>query len=310
MIGRPEIEAAAARVAPHVRRTPVIELDPTTLGTPAPIVLKLECLQHTGSFKPRGAFNRILSAAVPAAGVIAASGGNHGLAVAYAARKLGHRAEIFVPSIAAPVKIAGLRALDAQVEIVGANYAEAFAASVQRQQETGALVVHAYDQAEVLAGQGTTARELEEQAPHLDTVLVAVGGGGFIGGIAGWYAGRTRLIGVEPETSCALHAALAAGAPVDVEVSGIAADSLGARRVGALMFPLARDHVERVVLVSDGEIRAAQTALWRQLRIMAEPGGAAAFASLLAGRYRPAPGEKVGVLVCGANGDPGAIAAG
>jgi len=310
VIGRPEIDAAAARVAPHVRRTPVIEVDATTLGTPGPVVLKLECLQHTGSFKPRGAFNRILSATVPAAGVIAASGGNHGLAVAYAARKLGHRAEIFVPSIAAPVKIEGLRALDARVHVVGANYAEAFGASVQRQRETGALVVHAYDQEEVLVGQGTTARELEEQAPHLDTVLVAVGGGGFIGGIAAWYAGRTRLIGVEPETSCALHAAFAAGGPVDVEVSGIAADSLGARRVGALMFPLARDHVERVVLVSDGEIRAAQTALWRRLRIMAEPGGAAAVASLLAGRYRPAPGEKVGVLVCGANGDPGAIAAG
>lgn len=303
MIGRPEIDAAAARVAAYVRRTPVIEVDAATLGTPAAVVLKLECLQHTGSFKPRGAFNRILSATVPPAGVIAASGGNHGLAVAYAALELGHRAEIFVPTIAAPVKIEGLRALDADVRIVGANYAEAFAASVQRQRETGALVVHAYDQEEVLVGQGTTARELEEQAGRLDTVLVAVGGGGFIGGFAAWYGGRTRLIGVEPETSCALHDALAAGAPVDVEVSGIAADSLGARRVGAHMFPLARAHVERVVLVSDEEIRAAQAALWRRLRIIAEPGGAAAAAALLAGRYRPAAGERVGVLVCGANCD-------
>jgi threonine dehydratase len=308
VIGRPEIEAAATRIAPNVLRTPVIEADAATLATPAPVLLKLECLQHAGSFKPRGAFNRILSASVPAAGVIAASGGNHGLAVAHAARKLDHRAEIFVPSIAAPVKIEGLRALGADVRIVGANYAEAFAASVERQRETGALMVHAYDQPEVLAGQGTTAREFEEQAGRLDTVIVAVGGGGFIGGIAAWFAGRTRVVGVEPETSCALHAALAAGAPVDVEVSGIAADSLGARRVGSLMFPLARDHVERVVLVSDREIRAAQAALWRRLRIIAEPGGAAATAALLTGRYRAEPGERVGVLICGANADLTAIA--
>lgn len=308
MIGRPEIEAAATRIASHVRRTPVIEADAAALGTPAPVVLKLECLQHAGSFKPRGAFNRILSASVPATGVIAASGGNHGLAVAHAARKLGHRAEIFVPTIAAPVKIEGLRALGADVRIIGANYAEAFAASVERQRDTGALVVHAYDQPEVLAGQGTTAREFEEQAGRLDTVIVAVGGGGFIGGIAAWFGGRTRVVGVEPETSCALHAALLAGAPVDVEVSGIAADSLGARRVGMQMFPLARDHVERVVLVSDREIRAAQVALWRRLRIVAEPGGAAAAAALLAGRYRPEPDERVGVLVCGANADLTAVA--
>jgi threonine dehydratase len=272
------------------------------------VLQAFELEQHAGSFKPRGAFNRILSASVPAAGVIAASGGNHGLAVAHAARKLDHRAEIFVPSIAAPVKIEGLRALGADVRIVGANYAEAFAASVERQRETGALMVHAYDQPEVLAGQGTTAREFEEQAGRLDTVIVAVGGGGFIGGIAAWFAGRTRVVGVEPETSCALHAALAAGAPVDVEVSGIAADSLGARRVGSLMFPLARDHVERVVLVSDREIRAAQAALWRRLRIIAEPGGAAATAALLTGRYRAEPGERVGVLICGANADLTAIA--
>lgn len=307
MIGGPQIEAAALRIAPHVRRTPVIEVEAAAFGTPGPVVLKLECLQHTGSFKPRGAFNRILCATVPATGVIAASGGNHGLAVAHAARKLGHRAEIFVPSIAAPVKVEGLRALGADVRIVGTNYAEAFAASASRQRETGALVVHAYDQPEVLAGQGTTAREFEEQAGPLDTVLVAVGGGGFIGGIAAWLAGRTRVIGVEPETSCALHAALAAGSPVDVEVAGIAADSLGARRVGSLMFPVARDHVERVVLVSDAEIRTAQVALWRRLRIFAEPGGAAATAALLAGRYRPRPDERVGVLVCGANADPSMI---
>lgn len=309
MIGRPEIEAAATRIAPLVRRTPVIELDAATFGTPAPVLFKLECLQHTGSFKPRGAFNRLLSASVPAAGVIAASGGNHGLAVAHAARVLGHRAEIFVPTIATPVKIEGLRALGADVRIVGANYAEAFAASVERQRESGALVVHAYDQLEVLAGQGTTAREFEQQVGALDTVLVAVGGGGFIGGIAAWFGGRTRVVGVEPETSCALHAALSAGAPVDVEVSGIAADSLGARRVGSSMYPLARAYVERVVLVTDRWIRAAQAALWQTLRIVAEPGGAAATAALLSGGYRPSAGERIGILVCGANCAPGDVSA-
>jgi threonine dehydratase len=307
VIGRPEIEAAAARIAPHVRHTPVIEAEAAAFGTPGRIVLKLECLQHTGSFKPRGAFNRILSADVPPSGVIAASGGNHGLAVAHAARELGHRAEIFVPTIAAPIKIDRLRALGAVVNIAGTVYAEAFQASEARQRETGALVVHAYDQPEVLAGQGTTAREFEQQAPDLDTVLVAVGGGGFIGGIAAWYAGRAKIVGVEPETSCALHAALAADEPVDVNVTGIAADSLGARRVGSLMFPIARQFVDHVALVSDEQIRTAQRTLWRELRIVAEPGGAAAVAALHSGRYRPGAGERVGVLVCGANCDPRSV---
>jgi threonine dehydratase len=309
VIGRVEIEAAAARIAPHVRRTPVIEVEPGAFGSAGSIVLKLECLQHTGSFKPRGAFNRILSATVPASGVIAASGGNHGLAVAYAARKLGHRAEIFVPTIVTPVKLERLRALGAVVHVTGAVYAESLAASETRQRDTGALAVHAYDQSEVLAGQGTTARELEQQAPDLDTVLVAVGGGGFIGGIAAWYAGRVKVIGVEPEASRALDAALAAGAPVDVDVAGVAADSLGARRAGALMFPIAQRFVDRVVLVSDADIRTAQRALWRELRVVAEPGGAAALAALLSGRFRPAPGERIGVLVCGSNCDPASVAA-
>lgn len=307
MIGRPEIEAAAARIAPHVRRTPVIEAEAAAFDTLGPIVLKLECLQHTGSFKPRGAFNRILSADVPPSGVIAASGGNHGLAVAYAARELGHRAEIFVPTIAAPIKVERLRALGAVVNVVGAVYAEALEASEARQRETGALVVHAYDQPEVLAGQGTTARELEQQCPGLDTVVVAVGGGGFIGGIAAWYAGRAKVIGVEPETSRALHAALEAREPVDVDVAGIAADSLGARRVGCHMFPIAQRFVGVVALVSDAQIRAAQRALWRDFRIIAEPGGAAALAALHSGRYRPASGERVGVLVCGSNCDPASV---
>jgi len=303
-----EIARAAARIAPHVRRTPVVEVEASAFGTAGPIVLKLECVQHTGSFKPRGAFNRILCAQVPPAGVIAASGGNHGLAVAFAARKLGYRAEIFVPTIAPAIKVERLRALGAIVHVIGAVYAEAFAECEHRQRETGALMVHAYDQTEVLAGQGTTAREFEEQVPDLDTVLVAVGGGGFIGGIAAWYAGRVKVIGVEPERSRALHAALEAGAPVDVEVTGVAADSLGARRVGTFMFPIAQAFVERVVLVSDADIRAAQGALWRELRVVAEPGGAAALAALASGRYRPADGERLGVLVCGSNCDPAGIA--
>jgi len=307
VISRQEIRAAAVRIAPYVRRTPVIEVEAGRFGTPGPIVLKLECLQHAGSFKPRGAFNRILSSAVPPSGLIAASGGNHGLAVAYAARELGHRAEIFVPTIAAPVKVERLRALGAVVNVIGAVYAEALAACVARQRETGALEVHAYDQPEVIAGQGTTGREFEQQAPDLDTVLVAVGGGGLIGGIAAWYGGSVKIVGVEPETSRALHAALAAGEPVDVDVSGIAADSLGARRVGGHMFPIARRFVDQVSLVSDAEIRAAQRALWRESCVLAEPGGAAALAAVHSGRYRPTPGERVGVIVCGANCDPASV---
>lgn len=309
MIDRTAIEAAAARIAGRVRRTPVIEVEPAAFGSAGPLVLKLECLQATGSFKPRGAFTRMLSHPVPTAGVIAASGGNHGAAVAYAAHELGHQAEIFVPEIASPAKLARIRSYGAQVTVTGASYAEAFAAMERRAAETGALVVHAYDQPEVVAGQGTVGRELEAQAPELDTLLVAVGGGGLIGGIAAWYAGKgLRVVGVEPASSCALHAALAAGEPVDVAVSGIAADSLGARRVGSIMFEIARQAVDRVVLVEDAAIRAAQGALWREVRLVAEPGGATALAALTAGAYRPAEGERVGVLVCGANADPGSVA--
>lgn len=308
-IERAAIEAAAARIAPHVRRTPVIDLAAGTFsGIGFQLTLKLECLQVTASFKPRGAFNRMLSAAVPAAGVIAASGGNHGIAVAHAAKTLGHRAEIFVPEVISPAKVARLKELGAAVNVTGKVYGDALAASQRRAAESGALVLHAYDQPEILAGQGTVAREFEAQAPGLDTVLVAVGGGGLIGGMAAWYRGRTKLVAVEPHTSRALEAALGAGAPVDVDVSGVAADSLGARRIGALMFPLAQKFVERVVLVEDAEIVAAQKALWRALRIVAEPGGAAALAAVLSGRYAPAPGARVGVLVCGANCDPGSVA--
>jgi threonine dehydratase len=306
-----DIAQAAARIAPWVRRTPVVtlaarEADPTADRDAAPVVLKLECLQHAGSFKPRGAFHRLLTAEVPTSGVIAASGGNHGMAVAYAARALGHRAEIFVPEISPPIKVARLREFGATVHVVGREYVESLHASQARQRETGAAVVHAYDHFDVLAGQGTTGREFEQQVDGaLDTVLVAVGGGGFVGGIAAWFAGRVRVIGVEPATSCALAAALEAGAPVDVPVSGLAADSLGARRVGELMFPIAQRWVERVVKVDDAAIRDAQRALWRDLRVVAEPGGAAAFAALRSGAYRPASArERVGVLVCGSNCDP------
>ncbi|MGE0093161.1 MAG: threonine/serine dehydratase [Alphaproteobacteria bacterium] len=304
MVSPDDIERAAARIAPHVRETPVMALERGAFGIAAPVTLKLELLQHTGSFKPRGAFNRILSSQVPAAGVIAASGGNHGLATAFAARGLGHRAEIFVPEISSPVKIARLRDYGAIVNVGGVSYAEAFAASEKRVKETGALVVHAYDQPEVLTGQGTVGREFERQAPGLDTILVAVGGGGLIGGVAAWYQGRTKIIGVEPEAAPTLARALEAGAPVDVAVGGVAADSLGAKRVGSLMFAHARKHIERVVLVADDAIRAAQHALWESLRVAAEPGGAAAMAALLSGAYKPEAGERVGVLVCGGNVDP------
>lgn len=301
------IEAAAARIAGHLRQTPVIAPGKGVFAFDGQLWLKLESLQHTGSFKPRGAFNRLLSQQVPAAGVIAASGGNHGIAVAYAARQLGHRAEIFVPSIASPVKIQRLRDYGAEVTITGEVYADALAASQARAAASGALMVHAYDQPEVLAGQGTTGREFERQCPDLDSVLVAVGGGGFIGGIAAWYRGRSKIIAVEPQTSAALARALEAGAPVDVEVSGVAADSLGARRVGELMFPLAQRYVDQVVLVSDDDIRAAQRALWQELRVIAEPGGATALAALLSGRYQPQAGERLGVLICGGNTDPASL---
>jgi len=304
-----DIDAAAARIAARVRVTPVIALESRAFGSPAQLTLKLELMQHTGSFKPRGAFNRILSGAVPDAGVIAASGGNHGAAVAYAARQLGHVAEIFVPEPTPDVKVERLRRYGARVVLIGAAYAEAYLASRERAQETGALEVHAYDQPEVLAGQGTLARELEHQTGGLDSVLVAVGGGGLVGGVAAWFAGRVKVVAVEPERCPTLYRAVEAGAPVDVEVSGIAADSLGARRIGELMFPIAQRFVHSVVLVSDEEIRQSRRALWDSLRILAEPGGAAALAGLRSGKYQPAAGERVAVIVCGGNTDPSRFAA-
>lgn len=266
-----------------------------------PLAFKLELLQHAGSFKTRGAFTNLLTRAIPAAGVAAASGGNHGAAVAYAARRLGVKARIFVPTVSSPAKITRIRGYGADLVVTGDRYADALAASQAWTAVSGALAVHAFDQEETLLGQGTLALELGRQAPALDTLLVAVGGGGLIGGIAAWCAGRPRVIGVEPEAAPTLTRALEAGKPVDAEAGGLAADSLAPRRVGELMFPIAQAHVARVALVTDAAIRLAQDALWETLRVVAEPGGAAAFSALLSGAYRPAPEERVGVVVSGGN---------
>jgi threonine dehydratase len=310
ILGRADVEAARHRIDGYVRRTPILELEPGAFGLDAQVTLKLELTQHTGSFKPRGAFNKLLSSDVPDVGVIAASGGNFGLAVAYAARTLGHRAEIFVPSNSPKVKADGIRALGAEVAVLDGYYDEALDASRARAEESGALVLHAYDQPEIVAGQGTVAAELAEQVPEADTVLVAIGGGGLIGGIGAWYGGRTRVIGVEPETSTSMTAALAAGGPVDVTYGGYAADSLGTKRAGEIAFEIVAKHVERVVLVSGDQILEAQRRLWREVRIFAEPGGATALAALLSGAYVAEPGEHVAVVVCGANGDLEAVADG
>jgi len=302
MIGRDDIAATEKLIRPHIRRTPVIEVDGADFGlADNALHFKLELTQHSGSFKARGAFANLLMRKIPAAGVAAASGGNHGVAVAYAASRLARRAKIFLPSVASPAKVARIRQYGADLVIAGDRYADALAASETFVAQSGALAIHAFDQTETLLGQGTVGLELEQQAPALDTLLVAVGGGGLIGGIAAWYGGRIRLIGVEPEAAPTLSRALAAGRPVDAEAGGIAADSLAPRRVGELVFPIAREFVERVVLVADEAIRAAQETLWATLRIAAEPGGAAACAALLSGRYRPQPGEHVGVLVSGGN---------
>ena len=298
------IRAAERLIRRHIRRTPVIEVDGGEFGMHGVrLWLKLELLQHTGSFKPRGAFTNLLMHEVPPAGVAAASGGNHGVATAYAAQQLGKPARIFVPTVSSPTKIARIRGYGAHLIIGGDRYADALAVSEQYIAESGALSVHAYDQPETLLGQGTVGLEFEEQAPDLDTLLVAVGGGGLIGGIAAWYAGKIRIVGVEPEAAPTLWNAMRAGRPVDSAAGGIAADSLAPKRVGELMFPLAQRYVESVALVADDAIVEAQRALWQALRIAAEPGGAAAFAALLSKGYRPKAGERVGVLVCGGNTD-------
>jgi threonine dehydratase len=301
-IDRDCIAAVEKIIRPHIRRTPVIEVGGGDFGLGrGDITLKLELLQHGGSFKARGAFANLLTRKVPRAGVVAASGGNHGVAVAFVAMKLGVPAKIFVPSVASREKTDRIRGCGAELVIAGDRYAEALAASDEWVKTSGAMVVHAYDQVETVLGQGTVGLELEEQAGELDTLLVGVGGGGLIGGVAAWYGGRIKIVGVEPEAAPTLANALRAGRPVDSEAGGIAADSLAPKRVGELMFPMAQKYVERVVLVTDEAIQEAQVELWKTLRLATEPGGAAAFAALLSGRYEPAGGERVGVLVCGGN---------
>jgi threonine dehydratase len=289
-------------IRPHIRHTPVVRVDMADFGgRPRPVALKLECLQHSGSFKARGAFANLMTRSIPATGVVAASGGNHGAAVAYAAMRLGVPATIFLPSVTSPSKVERIRSYAANLIVAGDRYADALAASERYGEERGALPVYAFDQKETLLGQGTIGCEIDADLPDIDTLLVAVGGGGLIGGIAAWFRGRVRIVAVEPEGAPTLWRALAAGHPVDAETDGIAADSLAPKRVGTIMFPIAQAFVERAVLVSDDDIRAAQLALWYKTRLVSAPGGAAAFGALLSGKYQPAQHERVAVLVCGAN---------
>ena len=306
MIDRDDVVAAADRLGGRVRRTPSVVLDAAPFGTP--VALKLELLQHTGSFKARGMLNRLLAADLPAGSrVVGASGGNAGLAVAYAARELGLSAHIVVPSTAPAVKVERLRALGAAVVQQGAVYAEAYEVAIAHAERTGAEFVHAYDQAEVAAGNGTLALELVEQVGPVDTVLVAVGGGGLAAGIAAALDGRARVVGVEPERCPTLHAALAAGGPVRVDVGGLAADSLGASRLGEVCWSVARRTGMSAVLVPDEAIARARGRLWSELRVLAEYGGAAALAALLTGAYLPERGERVAAVVCGGNTDPAGV---
>ena len=305
-----DIRSAYARIKPYVRRTPVIRVAAADFGVTLDraVTLKLEFLQHSGSFKPRGAFNNLLSRSIPVAGVAAASGGNHGAAVAYAAQRLGHKATIFVPDVSSPVKIARITSYGADARVGGARYADALERCEAFVAQSGALSVHAYDAPETVAGQGSVGLEWQEDAPELDTVLVSVGGGGLIAGIAAWYGKTVKVVGVEPEGSRALHASLEAGRPVDVTVESVAADSLGARNTGQLVYDIAKANVDHVALVPDDAIVEAQRLLWDRLRVAAEPGGAAALGALISGRYKPKAGEKVGVLLCGANVDLGKLA--
>lgn len=294
-----EIEAAARRISDHVVRTPVLAC--TGFGLDRPVEIKLEQMQHTGSFKARGAFNTLLSGPVPQAGLVAASGGNHGAAVACAAQALGHTAHIFVPEMAGPSKIELIRGFGAQLTVVPGAYTNALEQAKAYESDSGAMQIHAYDAPATIVGQGTCMAEWEDQGLQADTVLIAVGGGGLIAGALAWLQGRRKVVAVEPETACALHAAQAAGQRVDVPVSGVAANALGATRIGGICFDMAQEQQVETVLVSDDAIVSAQHALWRERRQLVEPAGAAALAALRSGAYRPAPGERVAVLICGAN---------
>jgi threonine dehydratase len=297
-----EITRCEKLIRPYIRRTPVIEMDGAEIGLASgKLFLKLELLQHSGSFKARGAFANLLTRKLPAAGVVAASGGNHGAAVAYAAMTLNVPAKIFVPSVSSPAKIARIRQYGADLVIEGDRYADALSASEAWAQQSGAMPVHAFDQHETMLGQGTLGIELDEQAPDIDTLLVAVGGGGLIAGLAAWYGGRIKVVGVEPFAAPTLTRALKAGHPVDAEAGGLAADSLAPRRIGTEVFPIARAHVHGTALVADEAIRRAQEVLWHTLRIVAEPGGAAAFTGVISGAYRPQTGERVAIIISGGN---------
>lgn len=310
---RTAVRAAADLIEGRVRRTPVVEWGVRVDGRTVPVVLKLELLQHTGSFKPRGAFATVLAAPRRPDLLVTASGGNHGLAVAHVGAELGIPAQVFVPESAPAVKVAGIRALGADVVLAGNSYAEAARASHERADEPGVLHVHAYDAPTVLAGQGTVGREFDEQVRELgsalDGVLVAVGGGGLIGGIAAWFGTGTGVVAVEPHGAPTLNAALAAGHPVDVAVGGLGADALGAARIGENGFASVRAAGVRSVLVDEDAIRAARRLLWHDLKIAAEPGGATALAALLSGAHVPGDGERVGVVVCGGNADPSDLGA-
>jgi threonine dehydratase len=301
-LSRERIQATERVIRPYIRRTPILEVDGSEFGLDSiKIVLKLELFQHAGSFKARGAFTNMLTRKVPAAGVVAASGGNHGCAVAFAAMRLGKPATIFVPSVASQAKLDRIRACGAELIIAGDRYADSLEASQAWTKQSGALPIHAYEGDETLLGQGTLGLELEEQDPKLDSVIVAVGGGGLIGGVASWYQNKIKVIAVEPTEAPTLQLALKAGRPVDSPAGGIAADSLAPKQVGQQMFPIAQRFVQSSLLVTDEEILAAQKRLWEATRIVAEPGGATAFAALLSGRYKPERGERVGVIVCGGN---------
>lgn len=297
-----DVRHAAEIIRPHIRRTPTVEIAAEDFGlSGAPLTFKLEFMQVSGAFKARGAFANLLLREGTKAGVVAASGGNHGAAVAYAGMRLGIPAHIFVPKISSPAKIERIKSYGADIHVGGATYADAYDASHKFAAERGLVEVHAYASRETLIGQGSIAVEWVEQSPGLDTVVVAVGGGGLIGGMAAFCRGRPKIVGVEPEQAPTLTEALKAGTPVDVDVSGVAADSLGARRLGPLTLPLAQRYVAQVSLVTDAEIVAAQKRLWDVVRIVVEPGAAAAMAVLLSGKYTPSPTERVGVLLCGAN---------
>ncbi len=307
------ILAAARRIAPHVRETPLWRLPGSALGLPqgtpdCEVWLKLEQFQVSGCFKARGMFNRLLSHPIPAAGAIVASGGNAAIATALAARALGVPAEVFVPSVSSPAKRARLQALGARVVVAGDVYAEALEACEVRQRETGALMTHAYDQPEVVAGAGTLGRELEAQMGRVpDSVWVSVGGGGLVAGLAAWFAGRSRVVALEPELAPTLYRAREAGEPVDVQVGGIAADSLGARRIGTIAWEITRQHVAQAELLTDEAIGAAQRFMWESWRMAVEPAAALPLAALQSGVVRPASGERICLIVCGANVDPATL---